>query len=101
MLKIVGQMKGLISWLKEKLQSVLARPVEQVAEFMTSPLTDTEYALLKRVSGIVGTAVAVYLTIAAGISTALVVLALCLFFSVGLYKVTGAALKQDQSPLSV
>lgn len=101
MLKIVGQMKGLISWLKEKLQSALARPVEQVAEFMTSPLTDTEYALLKRVSGIVGTAVAVYLTIAAGISTALVVLALCLFFSVGLYKVTGAALKQDQSPLSV
>ena len=98
MLKIVGQMKGLISWLKEKLQSVLARPVEQVAEFMTSPLTDTEYALLKRVSGIVGTAVAVYLTIAAGISTALVVIGLCLLLSIGLYKVSpGPCLEKEPS----
>jgi hypothetical protein len=52
-----------------------------VAGFFTNPLSETEYALLKRVSAIVGTAVAVYLTIAAGISTALVVRTLCLFFS--------------------
>ena len=101
MWKIVGQMKDLISRLKEKLRSVLARPVEQVAEFMTSPLTDTEYALLKRVSGIVGTALAVYLIMAAGLGTALVVLALCLFLSVGLYKVAAAAPEPDQSPWSV
>jgi hypothetical protein len=98
-MKIIQYLRDMFFRLKEKVMAAWSRLREQdpvtlnglkqtVAGFLTSPLSDTEYALLKRVSGIVGTAVAVYLTLAAGLNMALVVLGLCLFFSVGLHKVT-------------
>ncbi len=39
-------------------------------------------------SGIVGTAVAVYVTLMAGVKTAGVVFGLCVLFSFGLYQIT-------------
>jgi hypothetical protein len=98
-LKILQYLKDAFTRIREKVKVAWSRlrkqdPVtldrlkETVNDFLTSPLSDTEYALLKRVSGIVGTAVAVYLTLAAGLNMALVVLGLCLCFSVGLHKVT-------------
>jgi hypothetical protein len=109
-MKIVQYLRDMFSLLKEKVIAVWSRLREQgpvtlhrlkqtVAGFLTSPLSDTEYALLKRVSGIVGTAVAVYLTLAAGLNMALVVLGLCLFFTVGLHKVTRQAKEQDQQAI--
>jgi hypothetical protein len=106
-MKIVLYLRDMLSRLKEKVTVAWSRLREQdpvtlnglkqtVAGFLTSPLSDTEYALLKRVSGIVGTAVAVYLTLAAGLNMALVVLGLCLFFSVGLHKVTGRVREPGQ-----
>ena len=78
-MKIVQYLEDVFSWIKEKIKAAWSRLREQgpeimhrlrakVAGFLTSPLSDTEYALLKRVSGIVGTAVAVYLTVAAGLT---------------------------------
>src|SRR5665647_86244 len=83
--------KVMVAWSRLRKQDpvILDRLKQTVAGFLTSPLSDTEYALLKRVSGILGTAEAVYLTLAAGLNMALVVLGLCLCFSVGLHKVTG------------
>ena len=46
-----------------------------------------------------GTAVAVYLTLAAGLNMALVVLGLCLCFSVGLHKVTGQVREPGQEAM--
>jgi hypothetical protein len=68
----------------------------KIGGFFTIPLSHTDYALLKRVSGIMGTAVVVYLTVAAGMSTALVVLGLCLLLSLGLYKVNGPPQSPNQ-----
>ncbi len=90
----------LSSWFQEKVRDAWARVQEQVPViqdqvregiwgFLTGPLSETEYALLKRVSGIVGTAVAVYVTLMAGVKTAGVVFGLCVLFSFGLYKITG------------
>jgi hypothetical protein len=93
---IVTCLKSLFSSLKEKAQSAWSRWREQallhslekgkmgVGGFLTSPLTDAEYALLKRVSGIMGTAVAVYITLMAGLKTALIVLGLCVVLSLAL-----------------
>lgn len=80
-------------WAQLRVQrsKVLDNLTENVVGFLTSPLSEVEYALLKRVSGIVGTAVAVYLTFIAGMTNALVVIGLCLIFSLGLYKVSGQA----------
>ena len=99
-MKIVQYLQDAFTWMKSKIQAAWSRCQDEgpeightaaakVAGFLTSPLGAAEYALLKRVSGIVGTAVAVYLTIAAGLVTALVVLGLCLILSVALYQVTG------------
>jgi hypothetical protein len=99
-MKIVQYLRAMFSRLKEKVKVawsrlrgqdlvILDRLKETAAGFLTSPLSDTEYALLKRVSGIMGTAVAVYLVLAAGLNMALVVIGLCLCFSIGLHKVTG------------
>ena len=54
--------KVMVAWsrLRGQDSEILDRLKQTVAGFLTSPLSDTEYALLKRVSGIVGTAVAVY-----------------------------------------
>ena len=83
-----GQGKVMVAWSRLRGRNPRSgRLKELVAGFLTSPLNDTEYALLKRVSGIVGTAVAVYLTLAAfehgtgGTRPPP-------FFSVGLHKVT-------------
>ncbi len=57
-------------WFQEKVRNAWSRVREQAPEiqrqvregisgFLTGPLSETVYALLKRVSGIVGTAVAV------------------------------------------
>ena len=101
-MKIVQYLQDAFTWMKSKIQAAWSpsrwqgegpeighTAMTKVAGFLTSPLSETEYALLKRVSGIVGTAVAVYLTIAAGLVTALVVLGLCLILWVALYQVTG------------
>jgi hypothetical protein len=90
--------KVMAAWsrLREQDPEILDRLKQTVSGFLTSPLSDTEYALFKRVSGIVGTAVAVYLTLAAGLNMALMVLGLCLFFSVGLHKVTGQVREPGQ-----
>jgi hypothetical protein len=109
-MKIVQYLRDMFSLLKEKVKvawsrlrgqdsEILDRLKQTVAGFLTSPLSDTEYALLKRVSGIVGTAVAVYLTLAAGLNMALMVLGLCLFFSVGLHKVTGQVREPGQEAI--
>jgi hypothetical protein len=92
---IVTWLKSLFSWLKEKAQCAwswwreqalhsLEKGEMRVGGFLTSPLTDAEYALLKRVSGIMGTAVAVYITLMAGLKTALIVLGLCVVLSLAL-----------------
>ena len=93
--------KVMVAWsrLWEQDPMTLDRLQETVSDFLCSPLTDTEYALLKRVSGIVGTAVAVYLTLAAGLNMALVVIGLCLCFAVGLHKATGQVREQDQAAM--
>jgi hypothetical protein len=95
-------LKSRFSWFKEQVRTVWSklrdqRPAvldnltEGIVGFLTSPLGEVEYALLKRVSGIIGTAVAVYLTFIAGMTNALVVIGLCLIFSFGLYKISGLA----------
>ncbi len=61
---------------------------EGIWGFLTGPLSKTEYALLKRVSGIVGTAVAVYVTLMAGVKTAGLVFGLCVIFAFALHRIT-------------
>ena len=91
-MKTVEYLEDASTWIREKVKAVwsrlrgqdpeiLHRLKETATGFLTGPLSDTEYALLKRISGIVGTSVAVYLTLAAGLNMALVVLGLCLCFS--------------------
>lgn len=71
--RIKERVKAAWSRLRKQDSETLHRLRETVSDFLTSPLSDTEYALLKRVSGIVGTAVAVYLIFAAGLDMALMV----------------------------
>jgi hypothetical protein len=109
-MKIVQYLRAMFSRLKEKVKVTWCRRREQdsetlhklketVAGFLTSPLSDIEYALLKRVFGIVGTAVAVYLTLAADLNMALVVLGLSLCFAVGLHKITGQVQEPGQAAI--
>jgi hypothetical protein len=97
--RIKEKVKAVWSRLREQDHEILDRVEKTVTGFLTSPLSDTEYALLKRVSGIVGTAMAVYLTIAAGMNMALMVIGLCLFFSVGLHKVSGQVQEQGHEAI--
>jgi hypothetical protein len=110
-MKIVQYLQDAFSWMKSKSHAAYSRwrdegpeighaAMAQVGAFLTAPLNDVEYALLKRVSGIVGLAVAVYVTVAAGLITALLVLALCLILSVGLYQVSGPGPCLVQEPSS-
>jgi hypothetical protein len=110
-MKIGQYLQDAFSWIKEMTQEAWSRWREEgpeirhtagakVAGFLTSPLSATEYALLKRVSGIVGTAMAVYLTVAAGLVTALVVLGLGLILAIGLYQVSGAGTRFGQESSS-
>jgi hypothetical protein len=103
---IIEHLKAFGYWVMDKIRAAWLRLREQGIEardnslgtlgsFLTSPLSETEYALLKRVSGIMGTALAVYITLMAGIATALVVFGICLFLLYGLYKV--AAQNQEQA----
>ncbi len=96
---------GWSSWLKEMVQNVWSRVQAKAPEiqrqaregiggFLAGPLSETEYALLKRVSGIVGTAVAVYVTLMAGAKTAGIVFGLCVLFSFGLYRITSLSKKE-------
>jgi hypothetical protein len=96
------------SWLQEKFQSVKSwledkagearhEVLAGAAEFLTNPMTVAEYALLKRVSGIVGTAVAVYITLTAGLKTAVMVFGLCAMFSYVLYRFSRSGLEQAQA----
>ena len=92
-------MNSLLSWLQEKIRAawswlkdqspVLDQVRKNISGFLTSPLSDEEYALLKRVSAIVGTAVAVYLVFVAGTITIFVVIGRCCIFSFALHKITG------------
>ncbi len=95
---ITERLTAIVYWVKDKVRAAWKRLREQrietqnealaaVGGFLTSPLSETEYAILKRASGIMGTAVAVYITLMAGIATALLVLGLCLLLSHGLYQV--------------
>lgn len=112
-MKIAQYLKDAFSWMKSKIQTAWSRSREEgpevrhtatanVAGFFTGPLSETEYALLKRVSGIRdrghGGGGLPYL--AAGLSTALVVLGLCLILSIGLYKVSGPGPCLLQEPSS-
>ena len=110
-MKIAQCLKDGFSWMKSKIQAACSRWLDEgpeigrrvvvkVAGFLTSPLNETEYALLKRVSGIMGTAVAVYLTVAAGLGTALVILGLCLILSIGLYQLSNPGVCLVQEPSS-
>jgi hypothetical protein len=109
-MKIIQYLEAAFTRIKEKVNpassrlrkedtETLHRLKETVTGFLTSPLSDIEYALMKRVSGIVGTAVAVYLTLAASLNMALVVLALCLCFAVGLHKITDRVQEQGQATI--
>ncbi len=71
---IANRIGCLFSWFKEKVRNSWSRVQEEapviqnkvregIWGFLTGPLSETEYALLKRVSGIVGTAVAVVLAL--------------------------------------
>jgi len=111
-MKIAQYLQEAFSWMNSKIQAAWPRwreegpeirqtVVAKVAGFLTGPLNKTEYALLKRVSGIVGTAVALYLIVAAGLITALVVLGLCLLLSLGLYQLSGPGSCWVQEPSSV
>jgi hypothetical protein len=93
---IIDRLKALGRWIEEKIQAVWPRLEQKpqvqdnllptVEKFLTSPLTDTEYALMKRVSVIAGMAVVVYLVANAGMGDALVVIELSLLLGFGLYK---------------
>jgi hypothetical protein len=78
-MEIVNYLRDMFSRLKEKVKvacsrlweqdpEILDRLKEAIADFLTSPLSDTEYALLKRLYRIVGpAAAAVCLTLAGGL----------------------------------
>ena len=66
---------------------------EQVQWFCTSPLSRAEYALLKRVSAIVGTALALYLVVTAGLLKILMVAVLCLGLALLLHRFFGDAIQ--------
>jgi hypothetical protein len=104
---IIEHLKAVRYWVTDKVRAACSRlrgqsiktqdkALATVGGFLTSPLNETEYALLKRVSGIMGTAVAVYITLMAGIATAMVVFGLCLLLSYGLYQVSTQTLEQAQ-----
>jgi hypothetical protein len=104
---IIDRLKTWVSRATAKIQAAWSRLEEQGSElqdkvldtvggFLTSPLTETEYAVLKRVSGIMGTAVAVYITLMAGFGTALIVFGLCLVLMFGLYKIAARNQESDQ-----
>jgi hypothetical protein len=84
------------SRLQEQGPEMAEKVVTKIGGFFTSPLGETEYALLKRVSGIMGTAAAVYLIYMAGIQNALVLFGLCLILAFGLYKLNGLTLNRGQ-----
>lgn len=86
-------LKSIYSWLKEKAEVALAwlkqhGPVarDNAKLFLTSPLSEAEYALLKRVSAIVGTALALYLVATSGLLTAIMVPGLCIGLALVLHK---------------
>jgi hypothetical protein len=109
MMMINQYLKAIYGWLQEKAQNIRAWlnqqvPVayeksqefrrgaqEQVQWFCTSPLCKAEYALLKRVSAIVGTALALYLVVTSGVVQVLMVAALCLGLSWLLHRFFGDA----------
>ena len=104
---IMDRLKAFGRWIEEKIQAAWSRLAElesqvqdnslpTVGEFLTSPLTETGYALMKRVSVIVGMAVAVYLVANAGMGAILVVIELSLLLGLGLYKVAHQAQEYGQ-----
>ena len=90
---ILQYLRSIHSWLKEKSEVALAwlkqnGPVAQdnAKQFLTSPLSEAEYALLKRISAIVGTALALYLVATSGLLTAIMVPGLCIGLALMLHK---------------
>ena len=90
---IIQFLKSIHSWLREKAAAALAwlkqhGPVAQdnAKQFLTSPLSEAEYALLKRISAIVGTALALYLVATSGLLTAIMVPGLCIGLALMLHK---------------
>jgi hypothetical protein len=105
---ITERLKALSYWMTDKIRAAWSRFWEmgietqdkalvKVIGFLTSPLSETEYALLKRVSGIMGTALAMYIILMAGIATALVVFGLCLVLAYALNQVSTQTLEEAQS----
>ncbi len=92
---MTNYLKSIYNWLKAKAQdmrALLRQQVpaayekaqgfrrgaqEQVKWFCTSPLGKAEYAMLKRVSAIVGTALALYLVVTSGFMQVIMVTGLC------------------------
>ncbi len=102
-------LKSMYFWLKEKANDVRAWlsqkvPVayeksqearlgaqEKVEWFCTSPLGKAEYALLKRMSAIVGTALTLYLVVTSGFLQILMVAGLCISLAWLLHQFFGDA----------
>lgn len=86
--KIREQVKAVWSRLVEQCRPVCEKIQTQACRYLTTPLSEDEYAMLKRVSAIIGTAVALYLIATSGLKTVLVVTGLCLVLAVVLQKIT-------------
>ncbi len=90
--------QGIRDWLDQQIPVVYERgqefrrgAQEQMEWFCTSPLGKAEYALLKRVSGIVGTALALYLVVTSSLLQILMVTALCISLAWLLHRFFGDA----------
>jgi hypothetical protein len=67
-----------------------------VEQFLFSPLSDIEYAVLKRVSGVIGTSAAIYVTVLAGFKTTIMVLGFSGLFAWALHQIHGTQPAQRQ-----
>jgi hypothetical protein len=97
-IRVVDIIETAWSRLQEQGPEMAEKVVTKIGWFFTSPLSESEYGLLKRVSGILGIAAAVYLIYTAGVQNALVLFGLCLMLAFALYKINGLALNQSQEP---
>ncbi len=89
MLTIIGYLKTIFSCWQEKLQAVLGKSQETAVTLLTSPLGEVEYAVLKRVSGLVGTTLAVFLILCSDLFTSVMLIGIGIVLACLLAKVSG------------
>ncbi len=108
---IINRLKTLLSWIKEKALAAwtwtqehapVARDKAQATTiaFLTEPLSESEYALLRRISAIVGTSAALYLIAVSGVASSLIVIGICIAFALAVYKITGIGRLQRSMTVS-